>query len=93
MSSAEYGVANLLPPIGLVLGALLSAKLAARYSLISTIRKGVTIASIGSLLMSFATIIYLPALFSLFLPWLIIYFGLALILANAATTANEPHSQ
>lgn len=87
MSSAEYGIANLLPALGLISGSLTSAKLTKRYSLKAIMQKGIVITSIGTLLMLFATILDLPALLSLFLPMVVIYFGLSLIIANAATIA------
>lgn len=87
LSSSEYGMANMLPPIGLILGSLLGASLSKRYSLGSLIRAGILIASLGAVFMLVSVLIQLPILFSLFLPMIIIYFGLCFILANASAIA------
>ena len=87
LNSAEYGMANILPPIGLILGSVVGARLSKKYSLESIIRAGILIASLGALLMLVAMFMHFPILFSLFLPMIIIYFGLCFILANASTIA------
>ena len=87
LTSSEYGLANILPPIGLILGSIVGARLTKRYSLESIIRAGILIASLGVALMFVAMFIQLPILFSLFLPMIIIYFGLCFILANASSIA------
>lgn len=87
MNSAQYGLANLLPPIGLISGSLLSARLAMQYPLGSIIFVGILIASIGSILMSVAVVMHLPPLFSLFLPMIIVYFGMSFMMGNASAIA------
>lgn len=87
LTSYEYGFANILPSIGLMLGALVSARLAKVYSLDAIIQAGILIASLGTTLMFAAMYMQLPILFSLFLPMIIIYFGLCFIIANASTLA------
>lgn len=87
LNSAEYGMANILPPIGLILGSIIGARLSSKYSLESIIKAGILIASLGAILMFAAMSMHLPVLFSLFLPMIIIYFGLCFILANASTIA------
>lgn len=87
MNSAQYGIANVLPPLGLIVGMLSSAQLAKKYALRSLIRVGILIASMGVLLMLLAVGLHLTALFSLFLPMIVIYFGLSLVLGNASTIA------
>ena len=87
ITTAEYGLANLLPPIGLIIGSLIGAQLTNHYSLTTLVKIGITIASLGVLLMLIATALQLSALVSLFLPMIIIYFGLSLILPNASTMA------
>ena len=87
LTSSEYGLANILPPIGLILGSIVGAKLAKKYSLEAIIHAGILIASLGAILMCAAMFIQLPILFSLFLPMILIYFGLCFILANASTIA------
>lgn len=87
MSSKEYGVANLLPPIGMVLGSLSSAKLVNKYSLQSIMLAGIYIAIMGVITMFILIYAKLPIIYSLFIPTIIIYFGLCHILANASSIA------
>jgi DHA1 family bicyclomycin/chloramphenicol resistance-like MFS transporter len=87
MNSAQYGLANILPPIGLILGSLLSAQLAQKFELKIIIKMGVSITIIGVAFMTLAVIMSYSLLTSLFLPMIIIYFGLGLIMANASTLA------
>ncbi len=87
MSSTRYGIANILPPIGLILGSLFSARLAKQRSLKTIILTGIVITTSGTLLMMIVTAMHLLAVFSLFIPMIIIYFGISLILANASTIA------
>lgn len=87
MKSVEYGMANILPPIGLILGSVVGAQLAKKFPLKSIIKAGILIASIGVILMSIAMMMHFSALLSLFLPMIIIYFGLCFVMANASTLA------
>ena len=87
MSSAEYGFANILPPIGLILGSLVSAQLVKRYPMNQIMRAGISIATIGVLIMFAMVLMHLSAVLSVFLPMIVIYFGLSLVLANASTLA------
>ena len=87
MSSAEYGIANLLPPIGLILGSLISPRLVNRYSLELLIRTGILIAGTGVILMIVFMLMHMSVIISLFSPIIIIYFGLSFILANASSIA------
>ena len=89
MSSEEYGLANILPTVGLVLGSVASAKLVTHYSLTALIHKGIFIASAGVIVMLFTTAIHLSPWFSLFLPMILIYFGLSLVLPNASALAMQ----
>lgn len=87
MSSVEYGMANILPPIGMILSSLVGARLSRKYSLESIIRAGILIESIGVIFMLAAMLMHSSTLFSLFLPMIIIYFGSCLVLANASSIA------
>lgn len=87
MTSAKYGIASILPPVGLLIGSLLSPWLIKKYSIISLISKGIIIMAIGTLLMLATTLSHLPPLLSLFLPTIIIYIGLCFILSNTSTIA------
>lgn len=87
MKASEYGMANIIPSIGLLLGSILSGRFAASYSSRSGLLLGICIAGIGSILMTLALIAHQPPLRALFIPLAINYVGLAFILSNAATFA------
>ncbi len=87
MSSTDYGLANIIPSIGLVIGSLASAHCAKRYPLTSIIKSGVTICVVGAILMTIAMVFSLSCFISLFLPMVIINMGISFILANASTLA------
>jgi MFS family permease len=87
MNSAEYGVANLLPTLGLILGTLFSAQFAKKYSNKSGIRVGISIAGLSAILMMGAALMHQSSLIILFIPFMLSYFGLTLVYANASTVA------
>jgi MFS transporter, DHA1 family, multidrug resistance protein len=87
MDVSTYGTANLLPPIGLVVGSLVSAQLAKKYQSTFIIALGIFVTLIGSSLMFLFIVMSKPALLSLFLPMMLCYFGLSLIFANASALA------
>jgi len=87
MNSTNYGLANILPSSGLLLGSIVGAQLAKKYLLKSIIQAGILIASIGVILMIIAIMLHLPMMITLFLPMIVIYFGLCFVLANASTLA------
>lgn len=87
LSGSVYGLANILPPIGLILGSLVGARLSKKYPLKLIIQAGILIASLGSVFMFVGMFMHFTILFSLFLPMIVIYFGLCFILANASTIA------
>jgi len=89
MSSAEYGFANIIPPIGLMVGSVVSARLATSYPLETLIRIGVIITCIGVLSMLACTLAHLPILYSLFCMMVVIYFGTTFIIANASIVAMQ----
>lgn len=87
LSSTSYGTANLLPPIGLVLGSLFSAQLAKNNQAKTIIRLGIVIAIFSSIAMLLFTVLHLSALAMIFIPMMLSYFGLALVFANTSTIA------
>lgn len=87
MNPANYGLANLLPPIGLILGSLLSGKLVNYFSTKILLYTGITIASLGVILMFLAFLMHFSACLLLFTPMIIIYLGLCFIMANASSFA------
>ncbi len=85
MNLTVYGIANILPPIGLALGSLFSAQLIKQFATISIIRLGAIITLIGSILLLIFLLIKLSTIVALFIPMIVCYFGLALIFTNAST--------
>jgi DHA1 family bicyclomycin/chloramphenicol resistance-like MFS transporter len=87
LSSVQYGFANILPSLGLVMGALVGAQIAKRFLLESIIRAGIIICTVGAVLIFICMYLNFPILYSLFLPIMIMYFGSCFITANASTIA------
>lgn len=87
MDVSAYGTANLLPPIGLVLGSLISAQLSKKLKPELIIKLGIIIALIGSVVMLSLMLINTSPLLALFVPMMFCYFGLALVFANASSIA------
>jgi MFS family permease len=86
MSSSQYGLANLLPPVGMLLGSLCSAWFSKKCSLTVCIRSGILITIAGVVLM-IGLLLHYSIIISLFLPAIIINFGLCFILANVSSIA------
>ena len=89
ISSDQYGLYNGIPPIGLVLGSLVSAQLSKKYSLSFSLGIGITVTSLGCVWMLVTLLMNANILLSLFLPMTLIYFGLCFIMANASVMAME----
>lgn len=87
MTSADYGFANMLPPIGLILGSLINARLTARCALLTLLKLGVLMTAIGTMMLLFMIKIHLPPIISIFLPMLVVYLGLSFILPNTSSIA------
>ena len=88
MNSSEYGVASILPPVGSILGALVSAQLAKKFSYHYGIRLGIFIAGISVILMVLVTWFFpRNPILTLFFPVFLICVGLSLIYSNASTFA------
>lgn len=87
MNSTEYGFANLLPSIGLLFGSLTSARLVKIYSLKMIMAMGIVISVLGNVFMLVLISLHVGAIYSIFIPTIMIYFGLCFILANASTIA------
>ena len=71
--------------MGLILGSFCSAKIPNHYSLYSIIKMGICATTIGVIALFITLLTRLPVLFSLFMPIIIVYFGLCFILVNAST--------
>lgn len=86
-NSAEYGIANIIPSIGLMIGSLVSAKLSDTIAPGTMIRTGIILTAIASLIMLFSVYRHASAINSVFIPMMLVYMGLSSILANAASIA------
>jgi MFS transporter, DHA1 family, multidrug resistance protein len=87
MSSAEYGIYSILPSVGLLMGSAFSVQFSKKYTCQTGILLGVTITTVATVLMIIAVWLKQSPMFSLFLPMILSYFGLALVLPNASTVA------
>lgn len=87
LSSAEYGALNLIPSIGMISGSICSGRWVKTAPLKKLIKLGVSCSALGVVIMLLAIQSNLSPLYSLFLPMVIIYFGLSLVVANASTFA------
>ncbi len=85
MTESSYGFANLLPSIGLILGSLTSAQLSKYLPLMKIVRTGIVIAVFGVLLMLFSIWQQMDVYAVLFIPMIVIYFGLSLLMANVSS--------
>lgn len=85
MSSESYGIYNLLPAIGLMSGSFFSAQLTKKLDLQKIIVSGIIITGMGLVLMVIALYLQRSIVYSIFLPMIIIYFGLSFIVANIST--------
>ena len=87
MSSAIYGVASMLPSIGLLAGSLLSARLTGRYSLESIIRWGILTLVAGAVTLLLTMTVFSSAWLSVFLPMMVLYFGSCVTLSSSSAYA------
>lgn len=87
MSSVRYGSANIIPAIGLALGSVLSASLVKHYEVSRVILLGIAITALSLICMLLARSLHLSIYSVIFVPMAGIYFGLALVMANASVIA------
>jgi DHA1 family bicyclomycin/chloramphenicol resistance-like MFS transporter len=87
MSSSEYGFANLIPPMGLLTGSIVSAQLTKVYDIKFLMRIGLYIIACGVSVMLLTMLNHISIIFSLFMPMMMILFGLCFIIANSSTIA------
>lgn len=92
MNSTQYGIANLIPTIGLVIGSLLSASYGKKHSSLEGVKLGIFISGCSIIIMTFATYLHAGPLLTLFFPTMLIFLSLSLIYSNASTLAmlNNP---
>lgn len=87
ISSAEYGMANIIPPVGIILGSLVCARLVKVYAFTSMMRVGILIATIAAISMYLLLVNHVSIYISLFFSATIINFGLCFVFANSSTIA------
>lgn len=87
LSSTNYGLANLLPALGLVAGALVSAHYSTFYSFMTMILAGIGMTAAGVITMLIAVSLDYSAMLAIFFPSIFVFFGLSLIIPNASTLA------
>lgn len=88
LSPAQYGMWNLLPVIGVIVGSQFSAYLSQAISPMKAIAIGIGIMLIGVLIMGTAFLSGVITALFLFLPLLIIYIGLGFIYPSASGIAT-----
>lgn len=85
MTPDTFGTYNLIPPVGMLLGSLLAAKLAGRFSFQGLLLTG----TIGSLLCTLTMLVPfalgVPTAWSLFVPMALIYIAEALVFSNVSS--------
>jgi DHA1 family bicyclomycin/chloramphenicol resistance-like MFS transporter len=84
----QYGVWNLLPATGMLVGAFLSAKLSEHLSSLLIIYSGIVM-TVASVMLLFAALAIFPNKYSLFLPMFLVYIGLTTILPHVSTLATS----
>lgn len=84
MSSAQYGLSNLFPPMGLAFGLICSARLSMIYESRPIIFIGLLFILFGVALLLINLSLEFSTLITLFPPMIIIYFGIGLLLPNAS---------
>lgn len=89
MSPAHYGIASFLPSLGLLIGSLSSAALSTRYALKHVLQLGIGLSFITGCIMLLDTLYSQSAWLVLFIPTMLSYFGLSLILANSSALAMQ----
>ncbi|MDF2866718.1 MAG: bcr [Gammaproteobacteria bacterium] len=89
LNPSQYGLYNLLPPIGMLLGSVAAMYLVEKLSAEQTIGLGLAVALLGETIMFGASLWGYLSATVLFLPMIIIYAGLSLVFANAASMATS----
>ncbi len=89
LNPSHYGLYNLLPPLGMVLGSIVAMYLAEKLSAKQAIGLGLVITLLGELIMLGASLLDYSSANTLFLPMIIIYTGTSLVFANASSMATS----
>lgn len=89
LNPSQYGLWNLLPPVGIIIGSQLSAYLVKKFSSMQAIFLGIGIMILGVIIMLATFVAHLLIPIWLFFPLVIIYIGLSFVFANASTCAMQ----
>ena len=84
LSPEEYGALSLVPPLGMVVGSLLSARLSARVEPMRLIRWGIASSLLGALCAVVAFALGWVSVTTLFVPAMVTFFGVPLVMANVS---------
>ncbi len=83
-----FGVLNLIPASGYVLGNMIAARLSHYFEIKTVIRWGVSVIGLGMLALAFVVYGGHQGVFGLFLPVFVIYLGIPMFYSNAAVIAT-----
>lgn len=86
-SAANYGMLALLPTIGMLIGAVLSARMTAYYTSRQLIYFGMSCEIAGAVGMLIFFLLHLVSMVTMLVPMSLIYFGHAYVGGNAASSA------
>lgn len=89
LNPEQYGLWNLLPPLGIILGSQLCSLTAKKLNHFQAIFIGVSIACCGALLMLFAAAANFLHAILLFLPLFIMNIGISFVFSNASSLAMQ----
>lgn len=89
LNPKQYGLWNLLPPIGIIIGSQASAYFSKKYTIKKIICVGLIIALFGSFLMFLSMLFQQWTPIFLFMPLVIVYIGTSFIFGNASTLAMQ----
>ena len=89
LNPSQYGLWNLLPPVGIIIGSQSAAYFSERYSPKKAIAIGLSIALLGAAFMFINFMLQQWKPICLFLPLIIVYTGISFIFGNASTLAMQ----
>ncbi|MDQ5920314.1 MAG: hypothetical protein QG673_370 [Pseudomonadota bacterium] len=89
VTPSSYGIYNFVPCIGILAGSLLSNYLGKIWLPNKSLKFGLSISLIGAILLAVLLCLFIDQALSLFIPMVIIYFGLSFIFGNSAALALQ----
>ena len=88
LTEREYGIWNLIPSSGMLVGFLLSGRLVKKFTAVKNIAIGAIITFVGVLIMFSGFLFHELNVWVLFMPMVIVFVGEALIINNSASYAT-----